>query len=415
MNILYINHYAGSPGARHGVPAVLPGARMGARRPPRAASLAADYSHVRARQPDAARRRESIDGIAYRWYATPRYQGNGVGRALQHRVVSCARVWRDAPRVGARLRARRGDRLQHLPDGHLGRAPHRRARPRAQAGVRSARPVAAVADRAVAACRRGTRSCVLCQWAEDAAYRDADVVVSMLPKVHDHMAAHGLDLRAPGHRAQRHRAWTTGAQPTRAAARRRGARDRCMRARRPHWWSATPARWACRTRWTRCSTPRRCCVQDAASPSCWSATATSAQRLAQRVARRENLRNVTMLPPIPKAQIPSFLGAIDIAYIGWQRVPIYRFGIAPNKLMDYMMAGCAVLHSVRGRQRPGGRERLRADGGAGVADGGGRGLAPAGRADRRRARERWASAAATSCWRTTATRCWRGASSRRCA
>jgi len=34
----------------------------------------------------------------------------------------------------------------------------------------------------------------LCQAAEDAAYRDADVVVSMLPKVQQHMAARGLDL-----------------------------------------------------------------------------------------------------------------------------------------------------------------------------------------------------------------------------
>ena len=43
---------------------------------------------------------------------------------------------------------------------------------------------------------------------------------------------------------------------------------------------------------------------------------------------------------------------LDIAYIGWQRVPIYRFGIAPNKLMDYMMAGCAVLHSVEAGNDP---------------------------------------------------------------
>ncbi len=68
-------------------------------------------------------------------------------------------------------------------------------------------------------------------------------------------------------------------------------------------------------------------------------------RLARRVAD-EQLNNVTLLPPVPKAQIPALLAASDIAYIGWQKVPIYRFGIAPNKLMDYMMAGVPVLHSV---------------------------------------------------------------------
>jgi len=61
---------------------------------------------------------------------------------------------------------------------------------------------------------------------------------------------------------------------------------------------------------------------------------------------------VAMLPPIPKAQIPSLLAAVDIAYIGWQRVPIYRFGIAPNKLMDYMMAARPVLHSVEAGNDP---------------------------------------------------------------
>jgi hypothetical protein len=60
----------------------------------------------------------------------------------------------------------------------------------------------------------------------------------------------------------------------------------------------------------------------------------------------EGLRNVTLLAPIPKAQVASFLGAIDIAYIGWKRVPFHRFGIAPNKLLDCMMAGVPVLHSV---------------------------------------------------------------------
>jgi glycosyltransferase involved in cell wall biosynthesis len=68
-------------------------------------------------------------------------------------------------------------------------------------------------------------------------------------------------------------------------------------------------------------------------------------RLAQRVAN-EGMINVTLFDAIPKAQIPSLLREFDIAYIGWQRTPLYRFGIAPNKLMDYMMASRVVLHSV---------------------------------------------------------------------
>ena len=74
-------------------------------------------------------------------------------------------------------------------------------------------------------------------------------------------------------------------------------------------------------------------------------------RLVTRV-RAEGLTQVALFAPIPKAQIPALLAQVDIAYIGWQRVPIYRYGIAPNKLMDYMMAGRAVLHSVEAGNDP---------------------------------------------------------------
>ena len=94
---------------------------------------------------------------------------------------------------------------------------------------------------------------------------------------------------------------------------------------------------------------------------------------------------MTLLPPVPKAQIPTLLAAIDMAYIGWQQVPIYRFGIAPNKLMDYMMAGVPVLHSVDAGNDPVAESRLRPDGVARGAGRGGRRVAPAGGAERRRA------------------------------
>ena len=33
-------------------------------------------------------------------------------------------------------------------------------------------------------------------------------------------------------------------------------------------------------------------------------------------------------------------------YIGWTRSPLYRFGICPNNLLDYMMAAKPVIHAI---------------------------------------------------------------------
>lgn len=60
----------------------------------------------------------------------------------------------------------------------------------------------------------------------------------------------------------------------------------------------------------------------------------------------EELDNVRFLDPVKKEQIPSLLRWFDVAYIGSPRQPLYRFGIAPNKLMDYMMASRLVLMAI---------------------------------------------------------------------
>jgi glycosyltransferase involved in cell wall biosynthesis len=62
--------------------------------------------------------------------------------------------------------------------------------------------------------------------------------------------------------------------------------------------------------------------------------------------RDEKLENIVFLDAVPKSQIPGLLRSFDIAYIGWRRQPLYRFGISPNKLIDYMMAGRPILHAV---------------------------------------------------------------------
>jgi glycosyltransferase involved in cell wall biosynthesis len=66
----------------------------------------------------------------------------------------------------------------------------------------------------------------------------------------------------------------------------------------------------------------------------------------QQRATAEGLRNVWFLDPVKKEQIPRLLQWFDVAYIGLRREPLFRFGISPNKLMDYMMAGRPVLKAI---------------------------------------------------------------------
>ncbi len=347
MNILLINHYAGTPelGMEYR-PYYL--AREWVRLGHRVQILAADFTHVRARQPRPGD--QTVDGIAYRWLPTPPYRGNGLGR-MRNILAFMSQIWTQAEDWATRFQ----------PEVVI---------------ASSTYPMDIwVAQRIVGFVRAAGRSCqlvyevhdlwplspielsgmspwhpfaLICQSAEDAAYRHADRVVSMLPKVQQHMAGRGLDLR-------RLSIVPNGISPD-------------------DWKGATQAlREDVAEALNRARAEGRCIVGYAGSmgmPNALDHLLDAAAllrddrlaivmvgdgherpRLAQRVAA-EGLSRVEMLPPIPKAQVPAFLAAIDIAFIGWQRVPIYRFGIAPNKLMDYMRAGKPVLHAVEAGNDP---------------------------------------------------------------
>lgn len=342
MNILLVNHYAGTPAlGMEYRPYYL--AREWVRLGHRVTIVASACSHYRARQP--APGDETVDGIHYRWLPTPAYSDNGWAR-MRNVLSFLSQLWTQAPALAAELRPDVVISSSTYPmDTWVARRIAQLAGARLVHEVHDLWPLSPVE---LSGMSPWHPFALVCQSAEDAAYRHSDAVVSMLPKVHAHMARRGLDLKkltiVPNGISPEE--WSGPPEPLRAdveqaldSARRAGAvvvgyagsmgrpnaLDVLLDAAR--LLSDRPLRFVL--------------VGDGQER----------QRLAARIAD-EGLAHVALLPPIPKAQVPAFLAAIDIAYLGWQRQPLYRFGIAPNKLMDYMMAARPVLHSVEAGNDP---------------------------------------------------------------
>lgn len=346
MNILLLNHYAGSP--RHGMefrPYYL--AREWVRAGHRVQIVAASYSHVRARQPEVgnAPLDETIDGIGYRWFPTPTYTGNGLGR-MRNILSYLSQVWRDGRRLVSAFKPDVVIASSTYPmDIWVARRLARLAGARLVYEVHDLWPASPMELSGLSARHPFI---MLCQKAENDAYRDVDAVVSMLPKVAGHMAAHGLDLKklhiVPNGISPEE--WTGEPAPLdpvlRDALRAERAAGRAVVGYAGSHGEPNALDVLL---------DAAALMKDRPVSFVMVGDGHLKARLAERV-RAERLDRVLMFPPIPKAQIPALLAEFDIAYIGWQRVPLYRFGISPNKLMDYMMARRVVLHSVEAGNDP---------------------------------------------------------------
>ncbi len=59
-----------------------------------------------------------------------------------------------------------------------------------------------------------------------------------------------------------------------------------------------------------------------------------------------NSSNVIFMEPVSRNAIPNILEKMDVLFIGLQNKPIFRFGVSPNKLLDYMTAGKPVIQAI---------------------------------------------------------------------
>lgn len=93
----------------------------------------------------------------------------------------------------------------------------------------------------------------------------------------------------------------------------------------------------------------------------------------QQEAMRRNLRNVEFIDSIPKSQMPAFLSGCDAGLMVLKDVPVFAFGVSPNKLFDYWAAALPVVCNVPGEvamlvRRAGGGIQTRDSSGRALAD-----------------------------------------------
>jgi glycosyltransferase involved in cell wall biosynthesis len=63
------------------------------------------------------------------------------------------------------------------------------------------------------------------------------------------------------------------------------------------------------------------------------------------LAKKLELSNVYFLPPVSHSAVVALFERMDVLFIGWKNRPIYRYGVSPNKLMDYMLSSRPILHA----------------------------------------------------------------------
>ncbi len=62
--------------------------------------------------------------------------------------------------------------------------------------------------------------------------------------------------------------------------------------------------------------------------------------------REEGLENVHILDAVTKDKVQSALKLFDACYIGLTRNDLFRFGVSPNKLFDYLVAGKPIIYGI---------------------------------------------------------------------
>ncbi len=340
MNILYIDHYAGSISmGMEFRPYYM--AREWQKIGHAVRIIAADYSHLRVRQPEASENFavRDIDGVAFQLIQAGTYDGNGAKRAISM-FRFAGGLWLHAGRLAKAFQPDIVISSSTYPlDSYACRRIAKKSRARYIHEAHDVWPLTLIE---LGGMSKRHPFVVLLNAAEKYAYRKCDKVISILPGVLPHMLEQGLQ-------SDRKFAYIPNgivlddwnkAEPL---GREHQAFFRQMREEGKFVIEYLGGHALSNALDQVLDAAK--IMQDENAAFVLIGKGVEKERLKKRV-KDESIANVFFLPPIPKTQVPNALKEADALYIGAAPCSLYRFGISMNKLYDYMMSGRPVLYGV---------------------------------------------------------------------
>jgi len=334
VNILLINHYAGSP--QYGMeyrPYYL--AREWVKMGHNITIVGADFSHLRIKQPTAGE--EYIDGIRYVWLSTPAYQGNGVGR-IKNMLSFLWKLYRQEKQVIG----------EHKPDVVIASSTypldiypaHFMAKKYKAKLVFEVHDIWPLTPMEIGHMSKWHPFIMVMQMAENYMCRHVDKLISILPKAEEHYLEHGLAkgkfVHIPnGIVIDKNSHGGGGNLPAAYIELFTALRSK------KHFILGYVGGMA-KSNALMALLEAAVKVQDLPVDIVLAGDGAERAGLVTK-AKKYGLEQVHFLSAVGKSLVPKVLANMDALYIGWQDTALYQYGVSANKIFDYLLAQKPVL------------------------------------------------------------------------